>query len=176
MYDLFLKYFEFVKTEEMVAQESQRDHEVLVMRENLDPEEVQQLVTMEQDLGLNFSIKTIETSPPVETQSETTEIPCAQENYLDILIVMKDWASENSWRIGEKLSCSGSGYQSRVIYRSDTCCLEFGQHELVCEDEYGDGWDGGFLQINGVKFCEHFLGKNETFRFIWNGYISPISD
>ena len=29
-------------------------------------------------------------------------------------------------------------------------------YELICEDSWGDGWEGGFLEIAGFEFCKDF--------------------
>ena len=29
-------------------------------------------------------------------------------------------------------------------------------YELICEDSWGDGWEGGFLEIAGLEFCKDF--------------------
>ena len=36
------------------------------------------------------------------------------------------------------------------------CCLPSGTHTLKCKDAWGDGWDGGYLEINGQKYCDNF--------------------
>ena len=38
------------------------------------------------------------------------------------------------------------------------CCLSDGTYKLKCKDAWGDGWNGGFLEINGQKYCEDFNG------------------
>lgn len=30
-------------------------------------------------------------------------------------------------------------------------------YTLVCIDSYGDGWHGGYVKIDGVKYCETFF-------------------
>jgi len=39
---------------------------------------------------------------------------------------------------------------------SQTCCLQPGPNTLTCTDSFGDGWNGGFITINGDKYCEQF--------------------
>ena len=26
----------------------------------------------------------------------------------------------------------------------------------ICKDRFGDGWHGGFIEIDGIKYCEDF--------------------
>ena len=44
---------------------------------------------------------------------------------------------------------------------TEECCLEAGVHTLKCKDDYGDGWGGGFINIQGKKYCENFGGGSE---------------
>ena len=51
-----------------------------------------------------------------------------------------------------------------MVYEQE-CCLEAGEHTVYCRDSYGDGWHGGYLEINGDKFCDTFdsgTGTEET--------------
>ena len=36
------------------------------------------------------------------------------------------------------------------------CCLPPGEYTLECKDSYGDGWHGGYITVNGAKYCENF--------------------
>ena len=38
------------------------------------------------------------------------------------------------------------------------CCLpdHTNDYAITCYDSYGDGWHGGYLEINGYKYCENF--------------------
>ena len=27
---------------------------------------------------------------------------------------------------------------------------------MICEDKYGDGWHGGYIEVDGKKWCEDF--------------------
>jgi hypothetical protein len=65
------------------------------------------------------------------------------------------FAREITWQIGKDgiELCSGSGYQNRNVYVHQ-CCLELpGIYNLVCQDSYGDGWNGGYLTIQGKQVC-----------------------
>ena len=89
-------------------------------------------------------------------------------------IVTTRWGSENSWRYG---TCSGppstvknqvnpcpttspqttcpaagtvlnlySSYQATEV----ECCQDAGTHALTCTDSFGDGWDGGYIEISNT--------------------------
>ena len=38
----------------------------------------------------------------------------------------------------------------------EQCCQTDGDYTLICKDSYGDGWHGGYITIEGVKYCENF--------------------
>ena len=38
------------------------------------------------------------------------------------------------------------------------CCQAPGTYRLECKDRYSDGWHGGYLEIQGKKYCDDFLG------------------
>ena len=51
------------------------------------------------------------------------------------------------------------GYDANYGYEDDQelvkiCCLTSGMHPLICSDRAGDGWHGGYLTINNVRYCE----------------------
>ena len=70
----------------------------------------------------------------------------------------KKWGHENSWIFG---SCANSQtYKSKQIYTEKCCQLE-GEYELICKDSFGDGWHGGYLEIDGTKYCTDFKQGSE---------------
>ena len=75
-----------------------------------------------------------------------------------IKTVTKAWGSENSWTFGKCKSTER--YSSRRTYTS-SCCLNQGEHTLTCKDHYGDGWHGGYLEIQGKKYCKNFRTGRE---------------
>merc|ERR1711997_883823 len=70
----------------------------------------------------------------------------------------KRWGNENSWTFGN--CASGQVYGNNQIY-TEECCQPEGDYQLVCKDEYGDGWHGGFLRINGERYCKKFKNGHE---------------
>ena len=76
----------------------------------------------------------------------------------DIKIVTKRWGNENSWTFGN--CASGQVYGNNQIY-TEECCQPEGDYQLVCKDEYGDGWHDGSLRINGERYCKKFKNGHE---------------
>merc|ERR1711860_361576 len=67
--------------------------------------------------------------------------------------VTKRWGYEISWTVG---SCySNQQYASQSQY-SQNCCQAEGDWPVTCSDSYGDGWHGGYIEIDGEKFCDDF--------------------
>ena len=65
---------------------------------------------------------------------------------------------EISWSLG---SCSSSqSYSNNRLY-NDVCCVSTGMHTLKCKDSYGDGWQGAFIDIQDIRYCENFVGGFE---------------
>ena len=67
---------------------------------------------------------------------------------------------EISWQFVDKdtmaIACEGGHYASN-IEATKTCDLKPGvMYELKCEDEWGDGWNGGYIEIAGLKYCDNF--------------------
>ena len=84
---------------------------------------------------------------------------------MTIKITTEGFGYEISWRLehedAAKIAdneCSGRGYGS---YNSGsdmkTCELEDAGYKLICEDSWGDGWNGGYLTIGGRDYCKNFL-------------------
>ena len=82
------------------------------------------------------------------------------------------WGSEISWEIlpdGSDTTdplygkfCgtpSGFTYQSSFQYK-ETCNLKAGNSYILhCRDSYGDGWNGGYITIQGVNYCGYEDGE-----------------
>ena len=79
---------------------------------------------------------------------------------VNIGISTTNYGVENAWRLEPKSNpsateCFGAHYPSHVN-QTVPCKLEEGMYELICEDSWGDGWEGGFLEIVGIEFCKDF--------------------
>ena len=85
----------------------------------------------------------------------------------DTGLTTKSWGNENSWQLG---SCSSSQTYGNDNEYTEQCCLTPGTYTLDCKCSYGDGWHGGFIEIQGSKYCENFLGgSTESVQVIING-------
>ena len=73
-----------------------------------------------------------------------------------VSITTKDYASENSWTLGN--CTSNETYDNYRTYNT-SCRLKHGMYTLKCFDSYGDGWLGGFIEINGKQYCADFNQK-----------------
>ena len=80
---------------------------------------------------------------------------------LTVTLTTKDYGIEIAWSLGE--DCQSDyhydGYDANYGYEDDQelvkiCCLTSGMHPLICSDRAGDGWHGGYLTINNVRYCE----------------------
>ena len=71
------------------------------------------------------------------------------------------WGHEISWKISDTCK-SAQTYYNNDEY-SQTCYLTLEEHTLQCLDSHGDGWNGGYIEIQGKKYCETFtIGKSMT--------------
>ena len=66
---------------------------------------------------------------------------------------MRGDTGENSWSLG---TCSSEKLYDPYNYYIQECCLNEGLHTLKCMDSKGDGWAGGFIRIQGNRYCEDF--------------------
>ena len=73
----------------------------------------------------------------------------------------KEWGSEIKWKLGK---CkSNRKYRKDKVYTKQ-CCLTSGIHTLTCKDAWGDGWNGGYIEIksydptvqHGQRYCADF--------------------
>ena len=72
----------------------------------------------------------------------------------EVKTTTKSYGDEISWLIG---SCaSNNGYGNNQEY-TQQCCLPFGTYILKCKDSYGDGWHGGFVEMEDTKYCDSFF-------------------
>ena len=83
-----------------------------------------------------------------------TELDFSSE--VDVSITTKDNAEENSWTLG---NCTSNETYANYKTYNTSCRLKNGVYTLKCFDEAGDGWHGGFIVINGKKYCADFNHK-----------------
>merc|ERR1711997_20697 len=75
------------------------------------------------------------------------------------------YGNENTWTFGD---ChTDSKYPDNSMINLGECCLSYGEHDLTCRDFWSDGWHGGYVLVDGIKFCNHFnSGPTETHRLV----------
>ena len=63
-----------------------------------------------------------------------------------------NYAGQISWNLG---SCQSKrqGYGSYARY-VEQCCLPTGSYTLQCKDSGGNGWQGGYIEVGGQKYCD----------------------
>merc|ERR1719192_1645591 len=71
------------------------------------------------------------------------------------------WGQEISWKFGSCQSPAGYGENVRGKYANHRvynirCCQPPGTYELDCKDKFGDGWNGGSIEIAGREYCKDF--------------------
>merc|ERR1712038_1407610 len=72
------------------------------------------------------------------------------------------WIHEASWSLGPCKGGSNYSPLSRSRNLIEKCCLPPGEHVLTCNDAFGDGWPGGYLDIQGQKYCNNFDWGHEV--------------
>lgn len=86
----------------------------------------------------------------------------------DVKAVTKRYSYEYSWNIGcvdqYCQMCANNATFGRKAEYHQKCCLPADQKEysINCFDSSGDGWRGGYLEINGIRYCEDFLDGSMT--------------
>ena len=68
-------------------------------------------------------------------------------------LTTKKHGGDIAWSIG---SLSGGPYGDNTNY-TERYCLAPGEYTLTCRNQVARGWFGGFLEIQGHKYCQDFL-------------------
>ena len=73
--------------------------------------------------------------------------------------ITKPYGYEISWRLEPQDpdvvlsdSCVSDSYYSYGTFEQK-CQLKEGLYTLECLDSYGDGWNGGYIEIQGTQYC-----------------------
>jgi len=86
---------------------------------------------------------------------------------VNIKLQTKAYGNEISWKFGSCQSPPGYGEHRMGKYANNKeytieCCQPAGTYELDCKDKWGDGWNGGSIEIGGTKYCKDFKkGKSK---------------
>ena len=92
---------------------------------------------------------------------------------MDIKVSTKALGPEMEWQFS---SCSSFGISydkyTKYIHR---CCLGPGNHTLICKNKKSPyGWDDGYIEIQGHRYCDDFLSYRLIQRISLQGNISTI--
>ena len=87
------------------------------------------------------------------------------ERCTTIKIRTERWGNEISYAIG---TCASKRRYSNGRNYEEECCLAPGNYTLDCNDSWGDGWNGGYLEIDGKKYCDRFIGRKESVNVEWS--------
>ena len=87
------------------------------------------------------------------------------ERCTTINIRTERWGNEISYAIGR---CVSQQWYGSVRNYQEECCLAPGKYTLDCNDSWGDGWNGGYLEIDGNRYCDSFYGHKESVDVEWS--------
>ena len=74
-----------------------------------------------------------------------------------------------SWKLGSCHSTKNLGLRDEKWAYSKRCCLEPGEHILSCMSQVPHGWNGGYIEFLGNRYCDDFTGYIALRRVIING-------
>ena len=97
---------------------------------------------------LTSFVSTTTTEAAITTAPTNTNPDC-----FGVELTTVSYGSEISWSLGTCLSAAT--YDNNNVY-NEQCCLSPGTYTLTCQDSYGDGWNGGSIEIQGQTYCEDF--------------------
>jgi len=92
------------------------------------------------------------------TGGGATTLAPAKDVCTSVKTVTTRYGNENSWAFGP--CASEKVYGNNGKYHQE-CCLPAGSYELLCRCSYGDGWHGGYVEIQGKKYCKNLLSGRE---------------
>jgi hypothetical protein len=121
---------------------------------------------------LAYMALTVEAQGPIAVVPAPTvsNFPFTQGGH-PVVMTIKNYPSEMGYKITGKtdeavgIKCEKYGYTGTQAYNGDhygeqpaeACALKQGKYELQCLDDEADGWHGGFLVIDGKRYCDDFL-------------------
>ena len=85
--------------------------------------------------------------------SMLTSFLFVDDNCVEVKLTPNGFADEMMWSLS---SCSGYGSVDGLP-SAHQCCVPPGTYRLQCEDSYGDGWHGGYIEVDGERYCESFV-------------------
>ena len=74
---------------------------------------------------------------------------------VEVKITTGNNGNETSWRLegSSRNGCSNNGTYRSYSQSKETCCLKKSSATLRCADSGHNGFEGGYISINGRKFC-----------------------
>jgi len=112
-----------------------------------------------------------------ETDYSEMMICKAGRDCAEVTMRTGNWGYEMSWSIHGHWDDDENPYpnlcqshythdEDYTTYQRSDCCLESGkEYKIFCDDSYGDGWNGGYLEINGERYCDDFTGYSKRVIF-----------
>ena len=73
------------------------------------------------------------------------------------------------WNLGSCSSTDLLGNQDRKTIYSKRCCLEPGEYILSCRSQLPHGWNGGYIEFQGRRYCDDFIGYVAMRRVVIKG-------
>ena len=77
---------------------------------------------------------------------------------LDVKVQMSV-GEEVSWKLGSKTFGPYNEIEIGIV--SEEVCIQRGTHKLVCNDTAGDGWHGGYIEIDNKRYCDNFTSGSD---------------
>lgn len=127
-----------------------------------EPEEEVGKILLQMNFFNNTTLFLYSTLISINTIFLSLECPEVSELIsVDIKFYTGNYAEEVSWEIANTGCKSGGQYQDSYKTHDITCQLPAGQQLLVCEDVYADGWNNGWIEILGERYCDAFDGERK---------------
>ena len=74
-----------------------------------------------------------------------------------------------SWKLGSCTSTKNIGKRDLANILTKRCCLEPGEFILSCHSKVPHGWNGGYMDFQGDRYCNDFTGYIGMYRVIVKG-------
>ena len=92
---------------------------------------------------------------------------------MNVILTTKEYGYEISWALMEKENCKivcssqpPGSYPSHSTITESCGFLKTGtEYKLRCTDSFTDGWNGGYLTIQGVRYCDNFCPSHPTYGY-----------
>lgn len=100
-----------------------------------------------------------------DTGLNAVSMVCSCKHTVEVVKTAMEWGQENSWTLGDL--CGGTDFEDHSVSGKECCVIPGQSYVLTCIDSFGDGWHGGYIEMNGHKYCEDFTsGKQQSHHVI----------